>query len=209
MTNCPQAELEGGMDRSHFDALFAQSDDPWRMRSSWYEQRKRAVLLASLPAATFTSGYEPACAAGELTAPLSLRCQSLLSSDGSERAVRATRERIRGSDHVQVVQAWLPDEWPAGPFDLIVLSEFLYYLAPTALDRLAQRVQHSRTPHAVVVACHWRAPIEGCALAGEAVHARLSQMLEMPRIVHYLDDDFCLDIWQSGGQSAAQSESRR
>ncbi len=197
------------MDRGHFDALFTQSDDPWRMRSSWYEQRKRSVLLASLPAATFASAYEPACAAGELTVPLSLRCQSLLASDGSERAVQATRERTRDSGHVRIVQAWLPDEWPAGSFDLIVLSEFLYYLTPASLDVLAQRVHQSKTPNAVVVACHWREPIAGCALAGDAVHARLEQALAMPRTVRYVDNDFCLDIWQSDGQSAAQIEARR
>lgn len=203
------ADASGGLQRGHFDALYGASDDPWHLRSSWYEERKRALLLASLPAATFSSAYEPACAAGELTAQLALRCERLLASDGNERAVQLTRERMAPNPNVRVMQAWLPGEWPAGPFDLIVLSEFLYYLSPDAVDALALRVLQSKTAGAVVVACHWRDPIEGCALDGPAVHQRLSLSLDMPRIAHYVDDDFCLDVWQSGEGSPAQKEQRR
>lgn len=199
----------GVIDRSHFDGMYAESDDPWHMRASWYEERKRAVLLASLPSARFASAYEPGCAAGDLTLPLARRCQKLLASDGSERAVLQTRQRLATKKNVAVMQAWLPDEWPEGHFDLIVLSEFLYYLAPPALDRLLQCVVKAKTVDGVVVACHWRAPIEGCALAGDALHQRVHAKLQMPRISRYIDDDFCLDVWQSAAFSAAQRESRR
>lgn len=197
------------IDRTHFDSMYAESDDPWHMRASWYEERKRAVLLASLPAARFHSAYEPGCAAGDLTLPLSRRCNRLLASDGIERAVAQTRQRLLTKPNVTVVQAWLPDEWPEGSFDLIVLSEFLYYLPLPALDRLLQRVLKAKTADAVVVGCHWRAPIAGCALAGDALHQRVHAKLRMPRVARYLDDDFCLDVWQAGSQSAAQREARR
>lgn len=197
------------MDRHHFDGLYAESDDPWHLRASWYETRKRMVLLASLPNVHFASAYEPGCAAGDLTIALSSRCQQLLASDGSERAVLQTRQRLADTQNVDVVQAWLPDEWPPGQFDLIVLSEFLYYLAPPALDHLLQCVLKAKTLDGVVVACHWRAPIVGCALAGDALHQRLHAKLRMPRVSRYIDDDFCLDVWQAEALSAAQRESRR
>lgn len=197
------------MDQPFFDQLYAQSDDPWRLRASWYEQRKRAVLLASLPSARFVHGYEPGCAIGELTLALADRCNHLLASDGSAQAVQHTRRRLAGREHVRVVQAWLPDEWPPGRFDLVVLSEFLYYLPPDALDRLLQCVLRSTTPNAAVVACHWRAPIAGCVLAGDAVHQQVHARVALPRIAHYQDEDFCLDLWQAGSQSPAQRESRR
>ncbi len=197
------------IDRSHFDGMYSESDDPWHMRASWYEERKRAVLLASLPTARFASAYEPGCAAGDLTLPLSRRCQRLLASDGSERAVEQTRQRLATKKNVTVVQAWLPDEWPEGTFDLIVLSEFLYYLSLPALDRLLERVLEAKTVDGVVVACHWRAPIDGCALTGDALHQRLHARLRMPRVARYLDEDFCLEVWQDRAFSAAQRESRR
>ena len=197
------------MNRQFFDLLYARSDDPWHLRASWYEQRKRAVLLASLPAARFAQAYEPGCATGLLTSDLAGRCDHLLASDGSARAVQQTRELVAEHPHVRVVQAWLPEEWPAGEFDLVVLSEFLYYLPLDALDRLLDCVVRTTSAGAAVVACHWRAPIEGCALAGDALHQRLQARLAMPQLAHYRDADFCLDVWQASAQSPAEIESRR
>lgn len=204
-----KAASSNSIDRRHFDGMYFESDDPWHMRASWYEERKRAVLLASLPSVRFATAYEPCCAAGDLTLPLSRRCQRLLASDGSGRAVAQTRYRLATKKNVTVVQAWMPDEWPEGKFDLIVLSEFLYYLPLLELDRLLQSVLKAKTVDGVVVACHWREPIAGCALAGDALHQRLHAHLRMPRITRYIDDDFCLDVWQAGAFSAAQRESRR
>ncbi|MGH1548048.1 PIG-L deacetylase family protein [Leifsonia poae] len=34
----------------HFERMHRERDDPWRVRSRWYERRRRAVLTASLPA---------------------------------------------------------------------------------------------------------------------------------------------------------------
>ena len=31
---------------AHFESLYAASEDPWQVRQSWYEQRKRNLLLA-------------------------------------------------------------------------------------------------------------------------------------------------------------------
>lgn len=34
---------------AHFSALYRGGDDPWQVRQRWYEQRKRALMLACLP----------------------------------------------------------------------------------------------------------------------------------------------------------------
>jgi len=39
----------------------------------------------------------------------------------------AERDRLRGQDHVTVIQRTLPEQMPAGPFDTILCSELLYY----------------------------------------------------------------------------------
>lgn len=190
-------------DAHRFDALYAADRDPWGLGSRWYEARKRALTIAALPVARYRSGYEPCCATGELSAMLAERCDRLLCTDGAMRAVRQTAERLAGARHVDVRQAWLPEQWPDGRFDLIVLSEFLYYLGPQQLAPLVDCVQRSLAHDGVVLACHWRHPIAGCALDGDAVHGRLDALLQLARPTSLVDADFRLDLWSRDPRSVA------
>lgn len=191
-----------------FDALYGRQADPWRLEGSWYEERKRALLLASLPERRYATAYEPGCAQGTLTRELAARCDRLLATDGSARAAQAARERLASCPNVEVAQAWVPAQWPAQRFALIVLSEFLYYLDAASLDGLAAAVAASLEPGGTVVACHWRPPIDGCALAGEEVHLRLHGRLCLPRLAQVADADFCLDVWSGAGASPARREGK-
>jgi LmbE family N-acetylglucosaminyl deacetylase len=48
-----------------FATLYSGGDgDPWQTRTSWYEIRKRAVLLACLPHARYAHAAEPGCGTG-------------------------------------------------------------------------------------------------------------------------------------------------
>jgi hypothetical protein len=47
----------------------------------------------------------------------------------------------------------------------------------------------------VLLACHWRHPIEGCALAGDAVHEVLADAMGRRPAVHHLETDFRLELW--------------
>ncbi|WP_336493121.1 SAM-dependent methyltransferase, partial [Methylobacterium nigriterrae] len=62
----------------HFDELHTRSDDPWSVRTRWYERRKRAITMASLPRKRFTRALEIGCSIGELSAELADRCDRLL-----------------------------------------------------------------------------------------------------------------------------------
>ena len=192
------------VDATYFDALFAESSDPWKFASRWYEERKRALTLACLPQARYASAYEPGCANGELSAALATRCDRLLVTDGSERAVELARQRLAAWPQVEVRQAWVPDQWPEERFELIVLSEFLYYLAPDALDTLINRVRHSLAPGGCVLACHWRPRIGDCALDGDAVHQRLDGQLGLPKLSALLEPDFRMDVWSDAASVASR-----
>lgn len=191
---------------AYFDTMFADSDDPWGFRSRWYEERKRALTLASLPRRRYASAYEPGCANGELSAALALRCDRLLVSDGAPQAVLLARQRLQAIAHATVLQTWLPAGWPAQQFDLVVLSEIGYFLAPDALDDLVAKARASLRPGGTVLACHWRRPIDGCALDGQAVQRRIGEGLRMPQLSSTTDADFLLDVWCLDGQSVAQAE---
>ena len=190
----------------HFDAMFATNDDPWSYKTRWYEARKRDLTLACLPAARYASGYEPGCANGELSAALAQRCDRLLISDGSPEAIFAARERMRHLPHVETRQAWLPGQWPDERFDLIVISEWAYYLGADDLDTLALKIEASMAPGGTLVVCHWRRPISDCELHGDAVNQRLGSRLGWPRLVGLEDADFRLDVWSSDARSVAERE---
>lgn len=190
----------------HFDALFRSSDDPWHFRTRWYEARKRALTLACLPAARYAHGFEPGCANGELSAELALRCDQLLVCDVSERAVALAQTRLAPFSHVRVVQAQLPRDWPDDSFDLIVISEMGYFVDANRLDALADRARASLRPGGTVLACHWRRPIAGCALDGDAVHSRLTHRLGLPVLNEVKEADFVLNVWSDDPRSVAQRE---
>ena len=191
---------------AYFEAMFAGNDDPWSFRTRWYETRKRAMTLASLPRARYRHAFEPGCANGELSADLAARCDRLLIADGTQRAVDIARRRVSSLPHVDVMQAWVPDEWPQEAFDLVVISELGYFLSPDALEKLIWKVRRSLQPGATVLACHWRQQIEGCALDGDEVQRRIGTGLGLPSQTRVADADFLMEVWCDDAQSVAQWE---
>ena len=96
----------------------------------------------------------------------------------------------------------IPERWPAGPFDLIVLSEVGYYCADLA--QLVHRVDESLTADGVLVACHWRHPAPLHPHGAEAVHAALGASRAL--VVDHAEEDFLLQSWTSSGESVARAE---
>ena len=190
----------------YFDAMFGQSDDPWKFQTRWYERRKRALTLACLSRERYASGFEPCCANGELSAELATRCDRLLVSDGVDKAVELARQRLQAHANVAVRKAWLPQEWPAEKFDLIVLSEFLFYLQPEVLQDIALRAQASLLPGGVILACHWRHPIAHCVLTGDDVHACLQRLITLPKQCHVVEPDFWLAPCGRAAHSCQRAE---
>lgn len=186
---------EGPARRAYFDALFARSEDPWDLRGRWYEGRKRALVLACLPRQRYQRGYEPGCANGELSALLAPRCGHLLISDGSDAALGLARTRTQGFPQVTARRAWLPDEWPHERFDLIVLSEFAYYLGAAEIDRLVDAARGSLRKGGAIVACHYRPRIGGCTSDGDDVHRRLAARLDLPLMTELVERDFRIGVW--------------
>ena len=72
---------------THFDDLFRRDANPWGTRTRWYEVHKRMLTIACLPQERYARAFEPGCGAGETTAALALRCDSVLASDASADAV--------------------------------------------------------------------------------------------------------------------------
>ena len=88
----------------------------------------------------------------------------------------------------------------------IVISELAYYLGADDLTALGQKTLASLRPGGCVVACHWRHPIEACALDGNQVNQRLGECLGLMHLTHLLEADFRLDVWCDDPRSIAQRE---
>ena len=108
----PGAPSLGGQ---FFDDFYReQGEDPWGFTDRWYEQRKRAVTLASLPRPRFRRALEVGCSIGVLTSDLAPRCDALLALDVAGAAVALARERTRTLPSVRVEQMAVPAQWPRG-----------------------------------------------------------------------------------------------
>jgi LmbE family N-acetylglucosaminyl deacetylase len=190
-----------GTHASYFDALYHKADDPWGLADRFYERRKRNLLLASLPRERFRRAFEPGCASGLLTAELADRCDAVLAWDGAASAVRQARANVAGFA-VSVEQRRIPDDWPLGSFDLVVLSEVGYYCDD--LELLARRARDSLAADGVVVACHWDRPAPDHPHSAGQVHEALAAGLCL--IVTHREGDFLLDVWSVSGESVAGAE---
>lgn len=193
----------------YFERLYESSADPYEVRTRWYEHRKRAVLLSSLPRPRFRRCYEPGCGNGELTAQLAERCDEVLAADFSEHALRAARQRTAMMAHVRIVQHVLPQQWPiTEQFDLVVLSEMLYFLPLVAVRHVARLCAGALACDGVLVACDWRPDFSGRVTKTAEVHAELAQIGLRTAVAHE-EDDFSLKVWTRDAHSVAQHEGIR
>lgn len=180
----------------YFDDVYSGARDPWGFESRWYERRKRALTLAALPRARFASVLELGCSIGVFTEQLAGRADAVIAVDISEEPLRVARERLAGHPGVVFERLTLPREWPSGAFDLIVLSEVGYYCSTADLRRLLALCRSSLTADGVLVACHWRHPVEAYPLRGDAVHAQLARVDGLQRTVHHVEYDFVLEVFE-------------
>jgi SAM-dependent methyltransferase len=178
-----------------FDALHRSAEDPWSYQDSWYEQRKRSLTLAALPEQKYDAGLEAGCSIGTLSAKLAERCGRFLAVDASGTAVTRATERLARYPGAEARQLTLPEQWQEGSFDLIVVSEMGYYLAPAELEELFARVSASLAPGGTLLLCHWRHPVSGWELDGDAVHAMARRQLPWRSASIYRERDFVLETF--------------
>jgi SAM-dependent methyltransferase len=193
--------------KSYFDGLYGASDDPYALRVRWYEERKRALILATLPRRRYQRAFEPGCGIGEFTVALSTRCDMVLASDRSARAVEIARQRTSGLRNVRIERQDLPAQWPhdSAAFDLILLCELGYFMEQDAMRELARHCEQALAGDGTLVACDWRPDFAERRLPTDAVHAQLAA-LGLMRLVRHEEDDFLLQVWSRDGRSVAQQE---
>jgi SAM-dependent methyltransferase len=180
---------------SYFEGLYAAAPDPWSLESRWYEQRKYALTVASLPQRRYRHGLEVGCSVGVLTGMLAERCDSFVAIDVAAAAVATTRRRLADRPDVDVRLLAAPAEWPTGDFDLIVLSEVGYYLSRPDLAQLVDRASGALDAHGALVAVHWRHPVGDYPLRGDEVHEVIAAQSGLDRLLRHDEEDFLLEVF--------------
>lgn len=195
-----------------FDEMYADGDDPWRHEDSWYEERKRAIALASLPARGLGRVLELGPATGLLTVELARRGRSVTSVDVSERALARTRRRVVDAgltDRVELRCARVPEAWPQGRFDTVVVSEVAYYLTRREWARTLRRIAGALSPDGALVLVHWAHPLEGCPLDTDTAHEMAARESGLRTTVLHVETDFVLRVLRPPGlPSVAAAEGR-
>ncbi len=140
----------------YFEQLYADAADPWGFATSPYERAKYDATLAALPRPRYARALEVGCSIGVLTHDLAQRCESLLAVDAARAPLAAAQARCAGQPGVEFQCLRMPGDWPEGAgFDLILLSEVIYYLDAADVVRLAERVGTSLAPDGDVLLVHW------------------------------------------------------
>ncbi|WP_329203157.1 class I SAM-dependent methyltransferase [Streptomyces sp. NBC_01435] len=200
------ASPAAGTPGDYFTRMYADHDDPWQLADRWYEQRKYALTLGALPRAVYRSAFEPGCSVGVLSALLAGRCRALLSCDREERALEQARARLAHLPHVRVEHLLLPGDWPDETFDLVVLSELLYYFTAADTADILDRVMQSLEPGGTLELVHWRHPVADHAQSAEAVHQQTARHPALVRIAAHTEPDFLLDVFTRPQQPGTPPE---
>ncbi len=155
--------------QDYFDELYTRDPDPWRYGDSAYEDAKYGLTLASLPCRRFRSALEVGCSIGVLSRKLAMRCDSLLALDVSPVAIGLARRAAGNAPGLKFLLGEVPEDWPVGCYDLIVLSEVLYYLTAAEIATLARLVARDLDPGGHCVLVNWlgdtATPISGTEAA--------------------------------------------
>ena len=189
----------------YFERLYSADADPWGFASRWYEQRKYALTLAALPDPIYQRGVEIGSSIGVLTTALAGRCRDLIAVEASAAALDVAGARVPAN--VELCLGSVPDDWPAGRYDLVVLSEVGYYLDRADLRRLLDLIIRDAAPGATILACHWRHPAPDYPLTGDQVHEEINR--RWPRISRIEEEDFLLDVLDVRAPGEAVSVARR
>jgi len=196
MTAIPEnPETPETLGAAYFDGMYAAATDPWGFSERWYERRKHAISLAMLPRERYQAAFEPGCSIGVFTRMLAPRCGALLACDLAAAAVRAAAARTADLPQVRVEQRDIPGQWPSERFDLIVLSEILYYFGDHDLEQVLKQAAVSLELDGTLLAVHWRHPVAEYPRSGDAVHRVLAAQPGLAPLAVHSESDFLAEVY--------------
>ncbi len=182
------------LSQQYFDNLYTANRDPWDFEKSEYERKKYAKTIDSLPNQHYSSGLEVGCSIGVLTLLLAKKCDQLLSIDISEPALITARKRLINEYNVTIKKASIPDSFPAGAYDLVVMSEVGYYLNLADLIVAKQLIKENMKIGGDLILVHWTHYVEDYPLSGHQVHEVFLNDKDFESISAFKTKDYHLNV---------------
>ena len=165
---------ERSQDAGYFEALYARDPDPWRFRTSTYEAAKYAATVAAISGRRYRSALEVGCSIGVLSAQVAPLCDAYLGLDIAEAPLAEARAHCRDLPQARFARMSVPGAWPEGGFDLILLSEVLYFLSTEDIVATAALVRRCLLPGGAVLLVNWIGNPEPPQPGDEAAEAFLA-----------------------------------
>lgn len=182
----------------YFDEVYAANDDPWNFISSEYEAEKYAVTLKSLSRENYKNAFEVGCSIGVLTEKLAARCEKILAVDVSEKALEQAKKRCAKLPNIRFETMQIPDEFPDEIFDLILISEVGYYLAPADWQTAMEKTFAQLSENGQIALVHWTPIVHDYPQTGDAVHDSFAKFAKnkMRNLKSVQAEKYRLDIWE-------------
>ncbi|WP_404862903.1 class I SAM-dependent DNA methyltransferase [Georhizobium sp. MAB10] len=160
-----------------FENLFQCDPDPWDYETSAFEAHKRSVLLRHAGLSPRGRVLELACANGVTTQALMNVGLRVTALDGSLTAISQAQARLGKISRLRLLHANLPEGMPKERFDLIVVSEIVYYLGSIAARQLAKSVANRVSPGGRVVVLHHHVNFPDASVNPEHAHRDFVRLL--------------------------------
>jgi len=182
----------------YFEKVYEVNDDPWNFKTSAYEAAKYQATIDALPREKYENAFEVGCSIGVLTERLAAKCESLLSIDVSEKALKQARKRCENLPNVRIEKMELPNEFPSEDYDLILVSEVGYYLAPADWRQAMEKILAHLNENGQVMLVHWTPFVHDYPQTGDAVHDSFAAFgkEKMRRLNGARAEKYRLDVWE-------------
>jgi predicted TPR repeat methyltransferase len=182
---------------AYFESMFRGTEDPWDLESSTYERGKYVHTVQALRGRAYRQAFEVGCAKGVLTASLAPHCGALLAIDVSATALKAARARCALLDQVSFANMVFPQQAPSRAFDLVVLSEVVYYWDDRDIRRAATWIASQVKTGGDILLVHWTGETDypqGGDEAVEKLYGFLAGRVEVVIAEHTAQ--YRLELWR-------------
>ncbi len=185
------------LDAAYFDGLYADKPDPWDFESSAYEAAKYDATLAALGSERAERALEVGCSIGILTRRLAPLCDRLVATEVARAALEQAKRRCSDLRNIDFRLVKGADEGFDGTYDLVVLSEVVYYWDDADLDRFAEGLRLALAPGGRVLLVHYTLETDYPKSGDDAVAALRSRLGDIvSEELTRRAEAYRLDLWR-------------
>jgi SAM-dependent methyltransferase len=182
---------------AYFEGLYRADPDPWGFETKPYEAAKYDDTIAALGSARAANALEVGCSVGVLTRRLASLCDRLLATDLSPTALERARARCANLSNVEFRLARAQADGFDGRYDLIILSEVVYYWDDADLDNIAAAIGRALQPGGLVLLVHWLGETDYPRSGDDAVSALARRLTGLVQVeLSARRKDYRLDLWR-------------